>query len=399
MKIVLIDKHAHWKNLLPLSYTRSIADFRVGILTIREKYEKIFGASIHILTETYLQPKYEDFKIEGDTLFVLSNVLPNEDFLNSLTNLKNNNRLTNQSELIAFKTDKAQLNYHNYEAIVSQFEHQEINFSISLIKQNKDVFVLADQEIEKDFLLLTKGRKSSTLSITNTLIGSPEKLFIEEGAYIEASVLNTNTGYIYIGNNAEIMESCTIRGPFALCENAGLKMAAKIYGPTVVGPNCKVGGEVNNSVFFAYSNKGHDGFIGNSVIGEWCNLGADTNNSNLKNNYANVDVWNYNTEKYEDTGMQFHGLIMGDHSKAGINTMFNTGTVVGVSANIFGGDFPPRFIPSFTWGGAQWLRTFLFEKSLEVAEKMMERRNIKLSKTDIDILKEVFERDKKYRKQ
>lgn len=399
MKVVLFDKHNLWKNLLPLSYTRSIADFRVGILTIKEKYEKIFGNSVSVLTEAFLQPKYGDFKIEGETLFVVSNVLPNEDFLNSLNKLKTNTRLTNHGEIIAFKTDKEQLNYQNLEVIVSQFEQQEIDFSVSLIKQNKDVFALAGQEIEQDFLLLTKGRKSAPLSNTNTLIGTSEKLFIEDGAYIEASVLNTNTGYIYIGKNAEIMESCTIRGPFALCENAGLKMAAKIYGPTVVGPYCKVGGEVNNSVFFAYSNKGHDGFIGNSVIGEWCNLGADTNNSNLKNNYANVDVWNYSTEKYEDTGMQFHGLIMGDHSKAGINTMFNTGTVVGVSANIFGGDFPPRFIPSFSWGGAQWLRTFLFEKSLEVAEKMMERRNIKLTTIDIEILKEVFERDKKYRKQ
>jgi UDP-N-acetylglucosamine diphosphorylase/glucosamine-1-phosphate N-acetyltransferase len=399
VKVVLIDKHAQWKNLLPLSYTRSIAGFRVGILTIKEKYEKNFGGLVNVLTEAFLQPKYGDFKIEGETLFVVSNVLPNEDFLNSLNKLKTNTRLINHGELIAFKTDKAQLNYQNFEVIVSQFEQQEIDFSLSLIKQNKDVFALAGQEIERDFLLLTKGRKSAPLSNTNTLIGTSEKLFIEEGAYIEASVLNTNTGYIYIGKNAEIMESCTIRGPFALCENAGLKMAAKIYGPTVVGPYCKVGGEVNNSVFFAYSNKGHDGFIGNSVIGEWCNLGADTNNSNLKNNYANVDVWNYSTEKYEDTGMQFHGLIMGDHSKAGINTMFNTGTVVGVSANIFGGDFPPRFIPSFTWGGAQWLRTFLFEKSLEVAEKMMERRNIKLTTIDIEILKEVFEREKKYRKQ
>jgi UDP-N-acetylglucosamine diphosphorylase/glucosamine-1-phosphate N-acetyltransferase len=194
------------------------------------------------------------------------------------------------------------------------------------------------------------------------------------------------------------MENCAVRGPLALCEHAGLKMSAKIYGATTIGPHCKVGGEVNNAVFFAYSNKGHDGFIGNSVIGEWCNLGADTNNSNLKNNYGDVDVWSYATEKYEDTGMQFHGLIMGDHAKSGINTMFNTGTVVGVSANVFGSDFPPKFIPSFSWGGAQWLRTFTFEKSLEVAQRMMERRGIKLSESDIAILKEVFERDKKYRK-
>jgi UDP-N-acetylglucosamine diphosphorylase/glucosamine-1-phosphate N-acetyltransferase len=194
------------------------------------------------------------------------------------------------------------------------------------------------------------------------------------------------------------MENCAVRGPVALCEHAALKMSAKVYGATTLGPYCKAGGELNNVIFLGYSNKAHDGFLGNSVIGEWCNLGADTNNSNLKNNYSSVEVFNYREGKAMDTGLTFCGLMMGDHSKSGINTMFNTGTVVGVSANVFGADFPPKFIPSFSWGGNRWLLTFSLEKSLEVAERVMERRNIKLDEADRKILQTVFEREEKYRK-
>ena len=249
--------------------------------------------------------------------------------------------------------------------------------------------------LKADFEILTKDKTSQPLSKTNTLIGDASQIFIEEGASIECTTLNVKGGPVYIGRDAEIMEGCHIRGPFALGEHAGLKMAAKVYGDTTVGPYCRVGGEVSNVVFFGYSNKGHDGFLGNSVVGEWCNLGADTNTSNLKNNYGNVDVWNYREEKYIPSGLQFHGLIMADHSKSSINSMFNTGTVVGVAANIFGTGFPDKFIPSFTWGGRE---TFRFDKALEVAVRMMERRDVKLTQADIDILKVVFEKDKKYRR-
>ncbi len=398
MNITLFDTASLRADLLPLSFTRSMADFRVGIITIFEKWQRIFDVECQVLTESYLQPKYQYEAITAEGIFISSSLLPNESLKQIIQALSIDTAIYKDRLLLAFRTSKAQLNFENLELLASQMQRISYDGPIDFIARPKDVFSLNHKAIEADFDILTQGKVSQKLAQTNTLIGSADRLFIEEGAVVEAAILNTNTGCIYIGKKAEVMENCAIRGPFALCEHAGLKMSTKIYGATTVGPHCKVGGEVNNAVFFAFSNKGHDGFIGNSVIGEWCNLGADTNNSNLKNNYGSVDVWNYRTGKSEDSGMQFHGLIMGDHAKSGINTMFNTGTVVGVSANVFGGDFPPKFIPSFSWGGAQWLRTFLFEKGLEVAEKMMERRGIKLTEIDIAILKEVFERDKKYRK-
>ena len=398
MNITLFDTASLRADLLPLSYTRSVADFRVGIITIFEKWQRMFDVECQVLTESYLQPKYQYDAIHGEGIFISSSLLPNESLKQIIQALSIDTALYKDRLLLAFRTSKAQLNFENLELLASQMQRISYNGSIDFIARPKDIFSLNHKAIEADFDILTHGKVSQKLSQTNTLIGSADRLFIEKGAVVEAAILNTKTGCIYIGKEAEVMENCAIRGPFALCEHAGLKMSAKIYGATTVGPHCKIGGEVNNAVFFAFSNKGHDGFIGNSVIGEWCNLGADTNNSNLKNNYGSVDVWNYRTAKNEDSGMQFHGLIMGDHAKSGINTMFNTGTVVGVSVNVFGSDFPPKFIPSFSWGGAQWLRTFMFEKGLEVAEKMMERRGLKLTEIDIAILKEVFERDKKYRK-
>jgi UDP-N-acetylglucosamine diphosphorylase/glucosamine-1-phosphate N-acetyltransferase len=398
VNIVLFDTVENRTQLLPLSYTRSVADMRIGILTIKEKWERYFGQSVGVLTEDYLQPKYGALSHDAETLFIASNVFPTIQLVAEIQLLTTEHGLSFSDKFIAFKTTIKVPHIASFKSIIPNLKFTSSIVAAQFLESPSAIFKYNGQEIENDFKLLTAGRVSKSLSPTNTLIGTADKLFIEEDAVVEASILNTNTGYIYIGHQAEIMENCAVRGPLALCEHAGLKMSAKIYGASTIGPHCKVGGEVNNAVFFAYSNKGHDGFIGNSVIGEWCNLGADTNNSNLKNNYANVDVWSYATEKYEDTGMQFHGLIMGDHAKSGINTMFNTGSVVGVSANVFGSDFPPKFIPSFSWGGAQWLRTFTFEKSLEVAERMMERRGIKLSESDIAILKEVFERDKKYRK-
>ncbi|MFL5752485.1 MAG: GlmU family protein, partial [Bacteroidia bacterium] len=259
-----------------------------------------------------------------------------------------------------------------------------------------DIFSRNGKAFADDFELLTKGRKSQILSKSNRVIGKG-KIFIEKGASVECAVLNTTNGDIYIGKDAVVMEGCFLRGPIGLCEHAELKMGAKIYGPSTFGPYCKVGGEVNNSVLFGYTNKGHDGFLGNSVLGEWCNLGADTNTSNLKNNYGNVKIWNYGAEEMVDTGMQFCGLFMGDHSKCGINTMFNTGTVVGVNANIYGGDFPINFIPSFSWGGAEFFEDYKLHKALEVAERVMSRRNVNLSQADREILTHVFEYSKRYR--
>ncbi|MBQ1695626.1 MAG: glucose-1-phosphate thymidylyltransferase, partial [Bacteroidales bacterium] len=245
-------------------------------------------------------------------------------------------------------------------------------------------------EINKDFELLTAGRKSRPLSATNVSFGKCP-VFVEEGCSIECATLNTNDGPIYIGANAEVMEGANIRGPFALCEHGVLKMGAKMYGDTTVGPWCKVGGELSNVVFFGYSNKAHDGFLGNSVVGEWCNFGADSNNSNLKNNYAEVKLWNYDTQKFENTGLQFCGLVFGDHSKCGINTMFNTGTVVGVSANIFGAGFPSKYVPSFSWGGASGFTEYKLDTAFEVMSRVMARRHVEFTDIDKDIMRHIHE--------
>ncbi|HWB61894.1 MAG TPA: GlmU family protein [Chitinophagales bacterium] len=398
MNLVLFDCHKTRENLLPLTYTRPVADVRVGILTIREKWERLLGQSSFSLTEAYLLGKFPPLGAGSDALYVNGAVLPNTELLAAIQNLGALQLLTANGQLLAFKTEKGHLNYENFEAIAKSFTAVEYSGPLVRINNTWDIFKLNGEALKADFELLTKGRESQPLSNTNQVIGDKANIFLEEGAKVECSILNSSTGPVYLGRDAEIMEGCVIRGPFALCEHSVMKMAAKVYGPTTLGPHCKAGGELNNVIFFGYSNKAHDGFLGNSVIGEWCNLGADTNNSNLKNNYSNVDVFNYREGKYADSGLTFCGMVMGDHAKSGINTMFNTGTVVGVSANIFGGDFPPKFVPSFSWGGAQWLRTFVFDKAMEVAQRAMERRSISLTEADIAILKTVFERDEKYRK-
>ena len=383
---------------MPLTFTRPIADVRVGILTIREKWEKLLRQKSFSLTETYLGEKFTPCTDHAPGLYINGAVLPDEKLRAAIKSLGALQSLTANGLLLAFKTEKNHINYENFEAIAKSFTPIAYESPVLHIAHTWDIFKLNGEALTADFKLLTEGRKSEKLSETNTLIGPLESVFIEPGAKVEASILNTTSGPIYIGVDAEIMEGCALRGPLALGEHAALKMATKVYGPTTLGPHCKAGGELNNVIFFGYSNKAHDGFLGNSVIGEWCNLGADTNNSNLKNNYGNVDVFSYREGKAIDTGLTFCGLVMGDHSKCGINTMFNTGTVVGVSANIFGGDFPPKFIPSFSWGGAQWLRTFSFEKSLEVATKMMARRELQPSEADVKILRAVFDMEAKYRK-
>jgi UDP-N-acetylglucosamine diphosphorylase/glucosamine-1-phosphate N-acetyltransferase len=397
MNIILFETTAQHKNFLPFTFTRPVADLRVGILTIREKWEKHLHSNVSVLAEDYLQKVFPP-KIETENVWVNAALFPSLLLLEMLEKLPNGSVLKSGDEVLAFKDNVSSINTQNVIEQTAKLVVIECGFEVTILKNRWDIFKLNAQAIEADFDLLTFGRKSAKLSKTNTVIGSENRIFIEECAVVEASVFNTKGGAIYIGKEAEIMEGCMVRAPFALGEHAVLKMGAKIYGATTIGAHCKVGGEVNNSVFFGYSNKAHDGFVGNSVIGEWCNLGADTNNSNLKNNYADVDVWSYADEKNIKTGLQFCGLMMGDHSKSGINTMFNTGTTVGVCANVFGSDFPPKFIPSFTWGGAQWLRTFTFDKSLEAIQRMMERRNLSLSTNEVEVLKYVFEHDAKWRK-
>ncbi|MFN8310706.1 MAG: GlmU family protein [Chitinophagales bacterium] len=398
MAFILFDTVSTRKNLLPLTFTRPVCDCRCGILTIREKWELLLGEKTYTLTEDYLQRKFPAANTQGISVYINGSVFPDNELQKAVCGLKEDEALISGKTLLAFVSKRPQLNHENMEAIAHSFKAIDYSSTFLSIQFPYQIFSLNGEAVKRDFELLTFGKKSQQLSDSNKIIGDIHQLYLAPGAVVEGAVLNTKTGPIYIAEDAEIMEGSLIRGPFVLGEHAVVKMGAKIYGPTTIGPYCKVGGEISNSVFFAYSNKGHDGFVGNSVIAEWCNLGADTNTSNLKNNYSNVDVWNYTEGQLVEMDLQFHGMIMADHAKSGINTMFNTGTTVGVSANVFGGDFPPKFIPGFCWGGNKWLRTFTFDKALEVAARMMERRGLVLPDEDVEILKEVFNRESKWRK-
>ena len=390
MNYILFDGSAR-NQLLPFTYTRPVADIRVGILTIREKWEKMLGFTTSTVTEDYLIDKFPMIEMEQN-IFINASILPTENLVKLIKNLSENKALFIDDEPLAFfaKEDK-EVDFETFDVIEYSFD------DILRIKNTWDIFKLNGEAIKRDFKLLTTDRESQLIP-EMTVAFNKDQIFIEDGAVLPLCSLNAKDGPIYIGKDSEIMEGSMIRGPFALCENATVKMGAKIYGATTIGPYSKVGGEVNNCVIFGYSNKGHDGFLGNSVLGEWCNLGADTNNSNLKNNYAEVRLWDYETEGFAKTGLQFCGLMMGDHSKCGINTMFNTGSVVGVSANIFGSGFPRNFIPSFSWGGSAGMITYKTNKAFEVAEVVMTRRQIAFTEVDVQILEHVFEETSKWRK-
>lgn len=389
MNYILFDGPAR-TALLPFTFTRPVAEIRIGILTIREKWEKYLGSTTTTLTEEYLSEKYPMVEMEQNVM-INASFLPNEILSEMVSNLETNQAIFRGDDIIAFYTteNQEQVDFDTYEII----DYQQ---DCLTVENSWDIFAKNDAAIRDDFELLTQDRISQPIPKSVNVI-SPENIFIEEGAILEFVTLNASTGPIYLGANSEIMEGAAIRGPFALCEFGKVKIGAKVYGATTVGPYSVVGGEVNNSVLFGYSNKGHDGFLGNAVLGEWCNIGADSNNSNLKNNYDEVKLWSYETEKFEKTGLQFCGLMMGDHSKCGINTMFNTGTVVGVSSNIFGSGFPRNFIPSFSWGGASGFTTYLTKKALETAKIMMARRNVDLDEVESKILEHVFEITQKWR--
>ena len=384
MQIVFSDAQ-YWEDFLPLTFTRPTAEMRCGILTFRERWVKLLGIEeAAYITELYLQEKFVEPKSE-ECLLLVPNFLPSEKVLAQIKELKMGEALVYENEVVA-----AHLNMNNFS--LNQIEKMtDIEEELLFFKQPTDLFSYNEKAINFDFDLLTNGRKSQELSSTNGFLGDSNDIFIEEGAQIEFSTLNARTGKIYIGRNAEVMEGCHLRGPIALCEESKFNLGAKVYGPTTIGPHSKVGGEVNNLVIFGYTNKGHDGFVGNSVIGEWCNLGADTNSSNLKNNYASVKLWNYKSKRFVDTGLQFAGLIMGDHSKTAINTQLNTGTVVGVAANIFKSGFPPNLVENFSWGGMKGDEKFNLKKAYEVAEKAMGRRKIELTEADKNIIKHIFD--------
>jgi UDP-N-acetylglucosamine diphosphorylase/glucosamine-1-phosphate N-acetyltransferase len=399
-RLVLFDDEAR-EQFLPLAWTKPIADFRVGIFTIREKWAIRLESESTSWTAAYLKDSLFPFSPDKtrQQLWINGRVIPTHELALEVGKLQPGEALTKGDLVIAIN------NGNSIEPIaLNSKDHLDENIAVReshlpciILHRLHDIFKQNGNAIREDFELM-KGRTSEKLSLTNIVIGD-HPVFVGKGAIVEACTINTTGGPVYIGARAEVMEGCHLRGPLAIGDEATVKMGAKIYGDTTIGPGCKVGGEISNSVFFGNSNKAHDGFIGNSVIGEWCNLGADTNCSNLKNNYGNISTWNYAIEGNENTGLQFHGLVMGDHAKCGINTMFNTGTVVGVAANIFGDGFPPKFIPDFTWGGANGFSEYNLEKALETIQRVYERRKKKLSKEEIALLKAVFQKTEKYRDQ
>lgn len=387
MNIILFDNKR--EDFYPLSLTRPIAEFRLGVLTIKEKWENYFD-SVSTLSNDYLAEKFNTKKIKEDNIWINSQLLPSKDIVTEIKSLRVGEVLKKESIILAFR---------NSEFSSDELNNVESNSDFSFLSSITDIFSLNEEEIIADIALMNLQNNMKSLEeITDSNIKSGKfPVYVEEGATIEKCYINSFEGPVYIGKNAHIMQGSMLRGPFAICENSVVKMGAKIYGGTTIGPFCKVGGEINNSVFFGYSSKAHDGFLGNSIIGQWCNLGADTNNSNLKNNYDDVKIWNYGSESFLQTGLQFCGLIMGDHSKCGINTMFNTGTVVGVGANIFGSGFPRNFIPSFSWGGSSGFIIHKLEKFFSTAEKVMKRRSIPFTDIDKQVLLEVYNMTKRYR--
>ncbi|WP_299013895.1 GlmU family protein [uncultured Polaribacter sp.] len=389
MNYILFDGAVR-NALLPFTYTRPVADIRIGILTIREKWEKFLGLTTTTITEEYLEEKYPMVEME-ENILINASFCPTESLVEKIKNLSENEAIFKGDDVIAFfSSDKQE------EVIFEDYKQIEFEEEVIQIKNTWDIFTFNGKAIQQDFKLLTEDRTSQPIPEGIRFLNK-ENIFIEEGATLNFATLNATEGPIYIGKNATVMENVAVRGPFAMCENAVLKMGAKIYKDTTVGPFSKIGGEVSNAVIFGYSSKGHDGYLGNSVIGEWCNLGADTNNSNLKNNYAEVKLWSYETERFAKTGLQFCGLMMGDHSKCGINTMFNTGTVIGVSANLFGSGFPRNFVPSFSWGGAAGYTEYKTNKVFEVATAVMKRRNLDFDFIEQRILENVFEQTAKFR--
>lgn len=388
MAINLFDDKS-WLSLRPLTFTRPVADLRVGILTIAEKWAKYLQTDFGYHTQTYLQKKYVEVEAQ---LFINGSICPDLELLEAVVQLKDGQVLHAADIVIAYKT-AGQLNYHD---ALTKLERVAYLSNFVKIDYPEQIFGYNDVEIKKDFALLTKGKTSGRLSGTNTILGND--IFVEEGAVAECSTFNTLQGPVYLGKNSQVWEGCHIRGSFALCNNSQVKMGAKIYGKTTIGPFSRVGGEINNAVIWGYSSKGHEGYLGNSVMGQWCNIGADSNNSNLKNNYAEVRLWDYEKENFRKTGLQFCGLIMADHAKCAINTMFNTGTVVGISANIFGSGFPRNFIPDFAWGGAHGFEEYALNKMLETAALVFERRGMNLDETEKEIISHIFEITKQYRR-
>ena len=389
--VILFDDAVARENLLPMSFTRPLADFRFGINTIREKWEALLPGVYSYLTVNYLQEKYPmKLDAEDDNIFISGNICPTDELVAGISGLSIGEAIVGTKGLIAFRGSLADFEARNIENTVSV---RETSLSINMLY---DIFIGNDRAIKEDFKYMTRGRKSQPISNTNTIVGDlydangVPQIFIEEGAVVEAAILNVKNGPIYVGRDAEVMEGSCLRGPVAVCDHAVVNMATRIYGATTLGPYCKVGGELNNVVMIGYSNKAHDGFLGNAVIGEWCNIGGGTSASNLKNDYTEIKLWNYPAHRFLRTGLQFCGLIMGDHSKTGVNCMFNTATVVGVGVNIHGTGFPRNFVPSFSEGSTAGFTDVSLAKFFDIAQRMMARRKVELTETDRKIFQSIY---------
>jgi UDP-N-acetylglucosamine diphosphorylase/glucosamine-1-phosphate N-acetyltransferase len=337
-----------------------------------------------------LQDKFAAGKRDR-AIYINGAACPGDALLSAIDKLQAGQKLVQEDTCIAIKTDSSLDSIEQLTKVIAEAKAIPFADPLTIIRHGYHLFQRNGEQIRYDFDWLTRGRESVPVTDKHTSVYNPKDVFVEEGAVIISAVLNANAGPIYIGKNAEVQEGSLVRGAFAICEGSILHMGSKMRGDNTIGPYCKVGGEITNSIFMGYSNKAHEGYMGNSVVGEWCNIGADTNTSNMKNDYGNIKLWSYTENKLVDTGLQFCGLMMGDHSKAGINTMFNTGSVVGVSANIFGGDFPPKYVPSFSWGGAKGLEIYLLDKALDVADKAMQRRGKRLVEADKKILEHIFQ--------
>ena len=395
--IILFDLPAVRENLLPLSYTRPIADFLVGITTLRKKWESFLAGEFSYSTVGYLSEKYP-MKTAEENLFIASNIIATEHLARRLDTLEPGevlmaDTMAGQRVLVGFKGGANRLD----EVIHSMPAGIVYEEKVDAINSVYDIFLLNGRQIEADFDVLTAGREGQSIPRSNTVIGDPDRIYIESGAIVEGVVLNASHGPIYVGRHVEIMEGSCLRGPIALGEHSTVNMGTRIYPGTSLGPWCKVGGELNNVVIFGFTNKAHDGFLGNAVIGEWCNLGAGCVASNLKNDYTEIKLWNYPSHRFLRTGLQFCGLIMADHSKAGINTMFNTATVVGVGVNIHGSGFPRNFIASFSEGGPSGFTDLPMEKFFDIAKRMMARRGRSLSEADNRIFHAIRELAENYK--
>ncbi len=393
MAAILFDPPQIRINLLPFTFTRPIAEIRIGILTITEKWEKALGEKVSWLTEPYLQAKYPSDK--SSQLYINGSFIPNQKLKKAISSLEMDESIIYENEIVAFRTEKP-VSFESLKNMDFNFRKHVFEDEALSIDKPWKIFINNGNEIRSDIQYL-QNQTSNNIPDPHTTVYNPENVFVEPGVKIRAAILNAENGPIYLGKNVEIKEGAMIRGPFAICEGSIVNMGAKMIGDNTIGPFCKVGGEMSNSVIFGHSNKSHDGFLGNSVIGEWCNFGADSNTSNLKNNYQKIKIWDYQTKSFVNTGLQFCGLLMGDHAKCGINTMFNTGTVAGVGASIFGEGYPKSFIPSFTWGGSVDFQTFIFDKFLEMTKVVMERRNKDMDEIETNILKHIYQITSEYR--